>query len=86
MKLKITDKVFVPIKNEITAFRLHDGNDFKDCVKEETNKYILSREEMLLFKREFALYVLNKAKDTDTNIAWHNIKKELQAEFENSIL
>jgi hypothetical protein len=46
MKLTITDKVFVPVTNEITVFKLHDGNDFKDSVKEETNKYVLSREEL----------------------------------------
>jgi hypothetical protein len=46
MKLTITDKVFVPVTNEITVFKLHDGNDFKDSVKEETNKYVLSKEEL----------------------------------------
>ena len=53
-------------------------------VKELNNKYIFSEEELVLFKRQWALEVLNKAKNTDINTVWHNIKRELHSEFEKN--
>jgi hypothetical protein len=61
-----------------------DFNEITHWLKEQNNKYILSEEELVLFKRQWALEVLNKAKDTDINTAWLNIKRELQSEFENN--
>jgi len=54
-------------------------------LKEQTG-YFLNNQEMLLFKRQFALEVINKIRTQGDVMAWSNIKKELQAEFENKLL
>ena len=52
----------------------------------ETTKLVtFTPQEFETFKREWALEVLNKAKDTDINTAWINIKRELQSKFKNKI-
>lgn len=77
-------KVYIPtLENDFDVA----GTTIKDnrlIGLKEQNLYCFTKQEMLLFKRQFALEVLNKTKDTDINTAWHNIKKELQAEFENN--
>ena len=78
-------KVYIPNKEKMSYFTVMEGFEYKIGVDECTG-YFLTKQEMLLFKRQFALEVLNKAKDTDINTAWHNIKKELQSEFENKLL